>query len=68
MGGSMRIDDAMIYRAACVLHTHYGINAKPSLRDLDLATHILLAAIEEAHPKSQAEVEDALEYNRRNNP
>lgn len=64
----MRITDAMIYRAACVLHTHYGIKAKPSPKDLELATHILLAAIEEADPKSQAEVEDALEYNHRNNP
>jgi hypothetical protein len=64
----MRITDAMIYRAACVLHTRYGIRANPNKADLDLATHMLLVAIEEAHPKTEAEVEDALEYNRRNNP
>lgn len=64
----MRITDAMIYRAACVLHTRYGIKAKPSRYDLNLATHMLLAAIEEANPKSESEVEEALEYNHRNNP
>jgi len=64
----MRITDAMIHRAACVLHTRHGIKAKPSKWDLELATHMLLAAIEEAHPKTQTEVDDALEYNHRNNP
>ena len=62
-----RIDDAMIYRAACVLHEHYGIKSKPTKGDLELATHMLLAAIENVRPKSLAEVEEALEYNRINN-
>lgn len=64
----MRIDGAMIYRAAKAMHAFYGVKAKPSDRDLQLMKYVLLVAIEEADPKTEAEMEDALEYNHRNNP
>lgn len=63
----MRIDSEMINRAAVAMHAFYGIKAKPSPRDLKMMTFVLLAAIQEAHPKNEAELEDALEYNHRNN-
>lgn len=64
----MRINDAMVLRAAKAMHAYYGIRSNPSERDLKMVTYMLIVAIQETWPKSEAEVDEALEYNHRNNP
>lgn len=63
----MRIDDAMIQRAAKAMHAYYGIRSNPSERDLKMVTYMLIVAIQDTWPKNDTEVEEALEYNRVNN-
>ncbi len=64
----MRITDAMIQRAAKAMHAYYGVRSGPSERDLKMVAYMLIVAIEDTWPKNESETEDALEYNRGNNP
>lgn len=58
----------MIYRSVRAMHSYFGIRSLPTDQEMVMMTHVLLAAIEQSYPKNEDEMEDALDYNRRNNP